>query len=252
MDASLSTISAGGHELAYEAVPGRGPGVIFLPGFKSDMTGTKAVALRDWCVKRGQAFTRFDYSGHGRSSGKFEDGTIGRWAADAVAILDGVTTGPQILVGSSMGGWMALLAAKARPERVAALVGIAAAPDFTEDLMWATYPEEARKALRRDGIYYEPSQYGEPYAITMRLIEEGRDHLVLRSPLPLPFPVRLIQGMQDPDVPWRTALRLAEHIDGDDVEVTLVKGGDHRLSEPVDIARLEAVLEGLVTLPASP
>ncbi len=249
MDSSVSTISMDGHELAYEAVPGRAPGVVFLPGFKSDMTGSKATALRDLALRRGQAFTRFDYSGHGRSSGRFEDGTIGRWAADAVAVLDRVTSGPQILVGSSMGGWMALLAARARPERVAALVGIAAAPDFPEDLMWAAYPEEARKALRRDGIYFEPSQYGEPYAITMRLIDEGRAHLVLRTPLQLPFPVRLIQGMRDPDVPWRTALRLAEHIGGDDVEVTLVKNGDHRLSEPADIARLEAVLEGLLSGP---
>ena len=247
MDGSLSTISVDGHQLAYEAIPGRAPGVIFLPGFKSDMTGTKAVALRDWCLARGQAFTRFDYSGHGRSDGRFEDGTIGRWAADTVAILDRVTAGPQILVGSSMGGWMALLVAKARPERIAALVGIAAAPDFTEDLMWAAYPEEAREALRRDGIYHEPSDYGEPYAITMRLIEEGREHLVLRAPLKLPFPVRLIQGMRDPDVPWRTALRLDEHIGGDDVEVTLTKNGDHRLSEPADIARLEALLDGLVS-----
>ncbi|MGE0667767.1 MAG: alpha/beta fold hydrolase [Sphingomonadales bacterium] len=246
MDGSLSTISVDGHQLAYEAIPGRAPGVIFLPGFKSDMTGAKAMALRDWCLRRGQAFTRFDYSGHGQSSGKFENGTIGRWAADAIAILDRVTSGPQILVGSSMGGWMALLVAKARPERVAALVGIAAAPDFTEDLMWASYPEEVRETLRRDGIYHEPSDYGEPYAITMRLIEEGREHLVLRAPLPLPFPVRLIQGMKDQDVPWQTALRLAERIDGDDVEVTLVKNGDHRLSEPSDIARLEAVLEGLI------
>jgi pimeloyl-ACP methyl ester carboxylesterase len=250
METSLSTISVDGHQLAYEAVPGRTPGVIFLPGFKSDMMGSKATALRDWAHRHGQAFTRFDYSGHGQSSGRFEDGTIGRWAADALAILDRVTTGPQVLVGSSMGGWMALLAARSRPERVAALVGIAAAPDFTEDLMWAAYPEEAREALRRDGVYYEPSQYGEPYAITMRLIEEGREHLVLRSPLALPFPVRLIQGMKDPDVPWETALRLARHIDGDDVEVILVKGGDHRLSEPADIARLEAVLASVTAASA--
>lgn len=219
--------------------------MIFLPGFKSDMTGTKATALRDWCLRRGRAFTRFDYSGHGQSEGNFEEGTIGRWASDAIAVLDQVTQGPQILVGSSMGGWMALLAARARPARIAALVGIAAAPDFTEDLMWASYGEDVRETLRRDGVYHEPSDYGEPYAVSMRLIEEGRDHLVLRAPLELPFPVRLIQGMRDPDVPWRTALRLAEHISGDDVEVILVKGGDHRLSEPADIARLEAVLDAL-------
>ncbi|MEN3951337.1 alpha/beta hydrolase [Iodidimonas sp. SYSU 1G8] len=219
--------------------------MIFLPGFKSDMTGTKATALRDWCLRRGRAFTRFDYSGHGQSEGNFEDGTVGRWASDAIAVLDQVTQGPQILVGSSMGGWMALLVARARPARIAALVGIAAAPDFTEDLMWASYGEDVREILRRDGVYYEPSDYGEPYAISMRLIEEARDHLVLRAPLELPFPVRLIQGMRDPDVPWRTALRLAEHVSGDDVEVILVKGGDHRLSEPADIARLEAVLDAL-------
>lgn len=246
MESSLSTISVDGHAIAYEAVPGRAPGVIFLPGFKSDMTGTKATALREWCVQRGRAFTRFDYSGHGQSDGKFEEGTIGGWAADAIAVLDQVTEGPQILVGSSMGGWMALLVAKARPERIAGLVGIAAAPDFTEDLMWAGYGEDVREILRRDGVYLEPSDYGEPYTITMRLIDEGRKHLVLRTPLPLPFPVRLIQGMRDPDVPWNTALRLAEHIDGDDVEVTLVKAGDHRLSEPADVARLGAVLEGLL------
>jgi pimeloyl-ACP methyl ester carboxylesterase len=246
MESSLSTISVDGHAIAYEAVPGRAPGVIFLPGFKSDMTGTKATALRAWCLERGQAFTRFDYSGHGQSEGKFEDGTIGRWAADAVAVLDQVTEGPQILVGSSMGGWMALLVAKARPGRIAGLVGVAVAPDFTEDLMWAGYSEDVRETLRRDGLYLEPSDYGEPYAITLRLIEEGRDHLVLRAPLPLPFPVRLIQGMRDPDVPWQTALRLAGHIDGGDVVVTLVKSGDHRLSEPADIARLGAVLEEIM------
>jgi pimeloyl-ACP methyl ester carboxylesterase len=246
MDASLSTISAGGHALAYEAIAGRAPGVMFLPGFKSDMTGGKATALRAYCLRRGRAFVRFDYSGHGASEGRFEDGTIGRWAADAVAIIDRVAAGPQVLVGSSMGGWIALLAARSRPERIAALVGIAAAPDFTEDLMWATYPEAVRDTLRREGRYLESSAYGEPYPVTLRLIEEGREHLVLRSPLRLPFPVRLIQGMRDPDVPWQTALRLAQHIDGDDVEVLLVGNGDHRLSEPADLARLEAVLDRLL------
>jgi pimeloyl-ACP methyl ester carboxylesterase len=247
MKASLSTISSNGHAIAYDHLPGRGPGVIFMPGYRSDMTGTKATFLRETCEKRGQAFTRFDYSGHGASEGAFEDGTIGQWAADAVAVIDQVAEGRQIVVGSSMGGWIALLAALARPERIAGFIGIAAAPDFTEDLMWEGYGPDVRETLRRDGIFHEPSPYGEPLPVTMRLIEEGREHLVLRSPLQLPFPVRLIQGMKDDDVPWKTALRLAEHIEGDDVEVTLVKGGDHRLSAPADIARLERVLDSLST-----
>lgn len=196
---------------------------------------------------QGAAFVRFDYSGHGASNGHFEDGTIGDWAADAIAVLDQVSVGPQIIVGSSMGGWIGLLAALARPDRVAAFVGIAAAPDFTQDMMWDDYGEGIREQLRREGVYYEPSEYGEdPYPITMKLIQEGRDHLVLRAPIPLRCPARLIQGQQDSSVPWNTALKLAERLDTDDVEVTLLKNGDHRLSSPEDLARLERTLDLLL------
>jgi pimeloyl-ACP methyl ester carboxylesterase len=237
----------GGQRIAYRRRKGNGPGIVFLPGFRSDMGGTKAVALDDFCRDRNQAYLRFDYGGHGESSGAFTDGTIGAWAADAVAALDSLTDGPQILVGSSMGGWIMLLAACARPERVAGLVGIAAAPDFTEDLMWSVAADEQKRALETDGIWYEPSQYDEePTPITMKLIEEGRNNLLLRAAIPLTCPVRLIHGMEDPDVPWRTSLRIAERLDSTDVEITLVKGGDHRLSEPVDLARLTAVLDRLL------
>lgn len=236
-----------GANIAYRKTPGKHPGIVFLGGFMSDMTGTKATALESYARRRGHAFLRFDYLGHGQSSGDFTEGTIGRWADDAVAALDALSEGPQILVGSSMGGWLMLLAALARPERVAALVGIAAAPDFTEDLMWAEFSEEVRETLSRDGVYHEPSDYGDaPYPITRRLIEEGREHLLLRAEIPLDCPVRLLHGMADRDVPYRLSLTLAETLRSDDVEVTLVKNGDHRLSEPTDLARLEATLDGLL------
>jgi pimeloyl-ACP methyl ester carboxylesterase len=233
-----------GTSLAYHATaasdPGdRRPGLVFCGGFMSDMTGTKATALEAYAQGQGLAFVRFDYLGHGTSSGAFTDGTIGRWAEDAVAIIDEVTEGPQILIGSSMGGWTMLLAALARPARIAGLVGIAPAPDFTEDLMWARYDAEVRATLERDGVYHEPSIYSEePYPITLRLIEEGRDHLLLRGSIALTCPLRILQGMRDEDVPWQTALSLAERIESRDVDVTLVKDGDHRLSEPRDLARL--------------
>ena len=240
-----------GATIAYHRIPAgesraRAPGLIFLGGFMSDMTGSKACALEAFAAARGQAFVRFDYLGHGASSGRFEDGTIGRWAADAVAVLDELSEGPQILVGSSMGGWIMLLAALARPRRIAGLVGIAAAPDFTEDLIWDRLDAEARAALARDGVFYQPSDYDEaPYPITMGLIEEGRAHLLLRAPIALRCPVRLIQGMADPDVPWKTALKLSERLESSDVEVTLIKGGGHRLSEPDDLARLTRVVGAL-------
>ena len=234
----------GSATIAFHSTQGRSPGVVFLGGFRSDMTGTKAMALEAACEVAGRAFTRFDYFGHGASSGAFTDGTIGRWREDAIAVLDELTEGPQVLVGSSMGGWIMLLAALARPGRVHALVGIAAAPDFTEDLMWAGLDERARAALQEDGIYYEPSEYGEePYPITMRLIEEGREHLLLRAPIALQCPVRLIHGLEDPDVPWDQSLRLARALESPDVTVTLVKGAGHRLSEPPDIARLITAVE---------
>ena len=224
----------------------RRPGLIFLGGFMSDMTGTKATALEAFARERGQAFVRFDYQGHGVSSGDFADGTIGRWAGDAITVLDRLSEGPQILIGSSMGGWIMLLAALARPERVAGLVGVAAAPDFTEDLMWQRYRPEVRETLEREGVYHEPSDYGEePTTITLGLIEEGRRHLLLRGPIALSCPLRLLQGMKDEAVPWKTALRLAEALESRDVEVTLVKDADHRLSEPQDLMRLTATVARL-------
>lgn len=243
-DAPATLARPDGGALAYHATPaadpgdGR-PGLVFCGGFASDMTGTKATALEAYARDRGLAFVRFDYLGHGASSGAFADGTIGRWAEDAVAVLDEVAEGPQVLIGSSMGGWIMLLAALARPEHIAGLVGIAPAPDFTEDLMWARYDAEVRATLERDGVYREPSAYDEePYTITHQLIEDGRTHLLLRGPIPLACPVRILHGMRDEAVPWQTALRLAERIVSRDVEVTLVKDGDHRLSEPDDLARL--------------
>ncbi len=223
------------------------PGVIFLGGFASDMTGSKAMALDAWARARGQALVRFDYQGHGASSGDFLDGTIGHWAEDAVAVIDAQSEGPQILVGSSMGGWIMLLAALARPERVAGLVGIAAAPDFTETLMWNTFGPEIQATLRRDGVYYQPSEYDDeaPYAITLHLIEEGRDHLLMDQPIPISCPVRLIHGTADLDVPYRLSLDLMEKLESENVEVTLVKGGGHRLSEPHDLARLTRTLDAL-------
>jgi len=233
--------------LAYHSTAGRAPGIIFLGGFVSDMTGTKATTLEAHARRRGQAFLRFDYQGHGESSGRFEDGTIGLWAEDAIAAIDELTEGPQVLVGSSMGGWIMLLTALARPERVAGLLGIAAAPDFTEDLMWQRFPDEIKAEIETQGVYYERSDYAEtPYPLTKQLIEEGRRHLLLRGRIPLTCPVRLLQGMKDADVPWETALRLADKLESRDVEVILVKDGDHRLSEPADLQRLEATLDRLL------
>ena len=243
-------IEAGGGRLAYARTSGDGPGIVFLGGFMSDMTGTKATALEAHCRATGRAFLRFDYRGHGASDGRFEDGTIGAWAEDAVAALDRLTDGPQILVGSSMGGWLMLLAACLRPERVAGLVGLAAAPDFTEDLMWEQFPEPVRRVLAQDGVWHEPSEYGDqPYPITLRLIEEGRGHLVLRRPLPLACPIRLIHGMRDRDVPWQVSKRLLDHVGTDDATLTLVKDGDHRLSRPQDIQRMLAAVDGLAVHP---
>jgi len=238
---------ADGETLAYRRREGRGPGIVFLGGFMSDMTGTKAEALDRFCAARGQAYLRFDYFGHGASSGAFKDATIGRWLEDAVAVLDDLTEGPQVLVGSSLGGWIMLLLARARPERVKALVGIAAAPDFTEDLMWAEFTAEQRAAITRDGFLRMPSAYDPAgYLYTLALIEEGRRHLVLRGPIAIDCPVRLLHGMQDADVPWRTSLAIAERLQSRDVRVTLLKDGDHRLSTEADLALLTATLEPLL------
>ncbi|MEK7820300.1 MAG: alpha/beta hydrolase [Pseudomonadota bacterium] len=236
-----------GATIAYRLTPGKGPGVMFLPGFKSDMTGDKALALESLCRAEGRAFLRFDYTGHGESSGRFEDGTIGRWADDALAVLDRVAQGPQVLVGSSMGGWIALLVGLKRPGRIAGLVGIAAAPDFTEELIFAALGSADHERLARDGRIAIPSEYNpEPTVITRALIEDGRKHLLLGGPIAIGVPVRLIHGMKDPDVPWRTATRIAEKLAATDVEVTLVKNGGHRLSEPDDLERLRAVVGALL------
>jgi pimeloyl-ACP methyl ester carboxylesterase len=205
----------------------------------SDMTGTKAQFLQDWATAQGRAFLRFDYSGHGQSSSAFQDGCIGDWAEDALAVIAALTKGPQVLVGSSMGGWISLLVARAIPERVAGMVGIAPAPDFTEDSMWASFDDAQRSALMRDGQITIPSDYSpDGYPITRRLIEDGRRHLVLRAPLALPFPVRILQGTADTDVPPAVALRLMDHADCPDLRLTLVKGADHRFSTPDCLAMI--------------
>lgn len=245
-----NSLTRGDATIAYRHTPARDPGsrpgVLFCGGFMSDMTGTKALALEAWASARGLACTCFDYQGHGASSGRFEDGTLGLWADDALAVLDQVTRGPQILVGSSMGGWIALLAALRRPARVAALVGVAPAPDFTEDLIWDALDAAARATLLRDGAWYRPSQYfDDPKPVTLALIEEGRRHLLLRGPIRFDGPVRLLHGMADADVPWQTSLRLAEALTTADVRVTLVKDGDHRLSRDEDIALLCRTVEEL-------
>lgn len=235
-----------GVRLAYAHTPGAGPTTVFLPGFRSDMTGSKALAAEGWCVDRGAACLRLDYSGHGASDGAFEDGTIGAWTRDALHVIDAVTEGPLVLVGSSMGGWIALLVALARPQRVSGLVGIAAAPDFTESLMWDAMMPPERARLLQDGVLHLPSQYGEPTPVTLRLIEDGRTHLVMRGPIPIRCPVRLLHGQRDPDVPWETALHLAERLEGADVRITLIKDGDHRLSRPDDLAVLHGLHGGLL------
>lgn len=232
-----------GRRLAYSRLGGSGPGVVFLSGFASDMAGTKAVWLNDWAQARGRGFLRFDYSGHGRSGGAFADGCIGDWFEDARAALLALTEGPQVLVGSSMGGWIALLLARAVPERVAGLTLIAAAPDFTEDSLWAGFSVAERSDLDRTGAVRRPSLYGAPQVFTRRLIEEGRSRLVLREPLRLPFPVRLLQGTADQDVPPSVALRLLEHADCPNLALTLVKGADHRFSTPDCLERIGAAID---------
>jgi pimeloyl-ACP methyl ester carboxylesterase len=236
-----------GERLAYQSLPGAGPGVLFLPGFNSDMGGTKAEALASWCAAQGRGFTRFDYRGHGRSGGRFADGTIGAWLADTLAILDRVTFGPQVLVGSSMGGWLALLVALARPARVAALVCIAPAPDFTERLWRERLDAGQRRSLEDQGFCEVLSEYDtEPYVITRRLLEEAREHFLLGAPIPIRVPVRLLQGQRDDAVPWSLTVELMASLESEDVELHLLKRGDHRLSEPSQLALMLATLEALV------
>lgn len=235
-----------GLRLAYRLRAGAGPGVMWLGGFRSDMGGTKAEAIDGWAARTGRSYLRFDYSGHGESDGAFEDGTIGRWLADAEAILKEVGDGEQILVGSSMGGWIALLLALRAPERVAGLLLIAPAPDFTEDLMWAQFPQAIRDEIMSKGAHLAPSEYEQPTPITRALIEDGRNHLLLDKPIELAVPVRILLGGRDADVPWRHAFRLVDGLAGDDVVFTLVKDGDHRLSRPEDLDRLTRALDDLV------
>lgn len=235
-----------GEWLAYVRHAGLGPEVLFLGGFASDMTGTKALRLEAHCRARNQAFTRFDYRGHGASSGRFADGTIGGWTEDAIAVVDHVVEGPVVLVGSSMGGWIMLLVAMARPERIKGLIGIAAAPDFTERLISKALTPAEALTIERDGVFYRPSAYGDPLPITRQLIDEGRDHLVLAEPLPIGCPVHLLHGQADPDVPYALSLELAQALQSRSVTVELIKDGDHRLSREVDLRRLTAALDRML------
>lgn len=222
-----------GRKIAYEQRGGAGVGIVFLGGFRSDMTGTKAAHLHDWAAATDRPYLRFDYSGHGQSAGDFLDGCIGDWADDAHAIITAKTSGPQILVGSSMGGWIALLMARRIPGKIAGLIGIAAAPDFTEDSMWNRFSMAQKSEMQRNGQINLPSDYADdPYIITQNLITDGRAHLVLRSPLHLPFPAHFLQGTADTDVPAATALRILDHASGPNIRLTLVKGADHRFSTP--------------------
>jgi pimeloyl-ACP methyl ester carboxylesterase len=218
--------------------------VVWLGGYRSDMTGTKAEALADWAKARGRGYVRFDYFGHGESSGDFAaGGSITRWREDALAVIDELTEGPLVLVGSSMGGWISCLVALARPERLRAMVLIAPAPDFTSRLMPLTIPPEGQAAIRETGVWMQPSPYGDPNPITARLLEDGARWSILDAAVPIAAPVRILQGGEDPDVPWRHALELAQAIKGQDVVFTLIKDGDHRLSRPQDIARLVAAVD---------
>jgi pimeloyl-ACP methyl ester carboxylesterase len=236
-----------GATIAYHRLAGKAPGVVFLPGLRSDMTGTKAIFLEEHCRQRGHAYLRFDYFGHGMSSGDFAAGTIGRWAEDVIAVLDRLSEGPQILVGSSMGGWIMLLAARARTSRIHALVGIAAAPDFSEDLFWTRLDPGQQREFRDKRVITLPSDYDPAgYTYHMSLFEEARRHLVLRAEIALDCPVRLLHGMRDISVPWQRSLALAERLGSRDVAVILVKDGDHRLSTPSDLARLARTLDELL------
>ncbi len=222
---------------------GTGPGLFWLGGFKSDMKGTKAEALSQWARENGRSCVRFDYSGHGESGGDFREGTIGRWLEESLAVFETQAEGPQVVIGSSMGGWIALLLLRALRQRaakgkVAGLVLIAPAVDFTEVLMWQRFPATVKREIEEKGVWYRPSEYGEPYPITRGLIEDGRNHLLLGAMIETGCPVRVLQGVQDPDVPWNHAVELTSRLAQDDVVLTLVKDGDHRLSRPEDLERL--------------
>jgi pimeloyl-ACP methyl ester carboxylesterase len=251
--------------IAVRARAGGGPALFWLGGFNSDMQGTKAIALDAWAEKMNRACVRFDYSGHGESGGAFVDGTVGRWLEESITVFEQFCAGPQVVIGSSMGGWMALLLARemarrparafssevatgSRQERgsrrasLAGLVLIAPAPDFTEELMWKNFAPDVRQEIETKGMWLRPSQYGEPYPITRGLIEEGRNHLLLGSAIEVGCPVRILQGAQDPDVPWQHAFALTHRLPSDDVVLTMIQDGDHRLSRPQDIARIIAAV----------
>ncbi len=236
---------SGGERLAYDALEGEGPTVVWLGGFNSDMTGTKAQALAEWAKARARAYVRFDYFGHGASSGAFVQGTVSRWRDDALAVIDSLTTGRLVLVGSSMGGWIATLAALARPERVSGMLLIAPAADMTDKLMEPELGPKAQAALASQGVWVRPSPYGPGDPISRILLEDGRAWSVLPGPVPCDAPLRVLQGGEDVDVPWRHALALAQAWRGQDVVFTLVRDGDHRLSRPQDLARLIQAVEGL-------
>jgi pimeloyl-ACP methyl ester carboxylesterase len=235
--------------IAVRAREGSAPGLFWLGGFNSDMKGTKALALDAWAAEQGRAYVRFDYSGHGESGGKFADGTIGRWLEDSLAVFEQFCQGPQVVIGSSMGGWIALLLARETAKRakaasVGGLVLIAPAPDFTEELMWKGFSPEIRREIEDKGVWLRPSQYddGSPYPITRALIEEGRNHLLLASAINVGCPVRILQGGRDPDVPWQHAFKLVQRLPEEDVVLTMIQDGDHRLSRPQDIARIIAAV----------
>jgi pimeloyl-ACP methyl ester carboxylesterase len=234
-----------GERIAWRRIAGGGPTVVWLGGFRSDMSGTKAQALADWAMANGRGYLRFDYLGHGESTGDFQaKGTVTRWRKDALAVLAELTAGPLVLVGSSMGGWIACLVAMAEPQRVAALVLVAPAADFTDKLMAPQIPPDGRAALANDGVWLRPSDYGEPYPITRALLEDGARWSILGAePVPIEAPVRILQGGADPDVPWRHALELAQAIKSEDVVFSLIRDGDHRLSRPQDLARLIAAVD---------
>lgn len=249
LDEDFSRLDVGGRDIAVRSVAGAAPGLFWLGGFKSDMTGTKAEHLAHWAAGHGRANVRFDYSGHGTSGGAFEEGTISRWLEEAVAVFDRKTQGAQVVIGSSMGGWIALLLARLLASRgdarLKGLVLVAPAPDFTEDLMRARFAPEVWAQIEATGRFERPSPYGDgPYVITHALIEDGRSHLLLGAPFSVGCPVRILQGAHDEDVPWQHAMRLVSCLAEDDVVFSLIKDGDHRLSRPEDLERLtDAVAE---------
>ena len=244
---SLATLQLNNKTIAYEHLPGSSPGILFCSGFRSDMNGNKARALSEHCNNRGWACTRFDYRGHGASGTDFADCGIGDWIDDAVDVLDHQTSGPQIVIGSSMGLWMTLQMTLQRPDRVAAIVGIAGAPDFTEELIWQKLDSQTRDLLQKGGTWMRPSRYddGEPYPISQLLIESGRTHLVTGSTININCPVRLLHGTADADVPWHCSLKVLEQLSSSDATLTLIKDADHRLSAPVEIEMILSTVDRL-------